>query len=121
MIAARQSLFDQAGASPIGNAAQWLSGTLLGSVAVTLCILAIALVGLLMLGGRLPIKHGLRTIIGCFVIFGAPVIAGALTLTGKEIAGPSSLPILAAEREDLRDDLPQSNYDPYAGASLRRD
>lgn len=64
------------GGSPsILAALAWLQGTLLGSIAIGLCVIAVAWVGFLMLQGRLPVREGARVIVGCFILLGAPVIA----------------------------------------------
>lgn len=107
----------------IAGAIDWINGVLLGSVAIALCVLAVALVGLLMLGGRLPVRHGMRVVLGCFVLLGAPAIAAGIAGAWQEIpASPPLAPATAIEPiEEPRADLPPADYDPYAGASLRRD
>ncbi len=75
MSSQRMIVLEQSGSNALGNAANWITGTLLGSAAITLCVLAIAFVGLMMLTGRLPVREGLRVVLGCFVLLGAPVIA----------------------------------------------
>lgn len=80
----RQSLFDPPSASVIDTASGWIESTLLGTAAQILCVLAVAIVGLTMLTGRLPVRRGLQVILGCFVLFGAPVIAGALVSSVRE-------------------------------------
>ena len=107
--------------NPIADSVGWLTGTLLGDLATTLCVLAVAFVGLSMLGGRMPIREGGRVILGCFVLLGAPVIAASFIQpwserhTMVEVALPPQIEMLS-EREEL----PPAQYDPYAGASLRR-
>lgn len=74
-----------------------------------------------MLTGRFPIRRGLHIVLGCFILLGAPMIAGAflsLTEGANQTAPPMQAPPVA---ETPRDDLPPADYDPYAGASLRRD
>jgi len=106
---------------PIPNAIDWIAGTLIGSLALTLCVLAVAYVGLLMLTGRLAVRAGLRVVIGCFVLLGAPLIASALVGFGQVQSNmPQPVPTTLAS-EDSRPELPPSDYDPYAGASLRSD
>lgn len=115
------SMFDRTAGSPLVDAVNWLSGALLGSVATILCVLAIALVGLMMLSGRLPVRRGFYVVIGCFLLLGAPLVA--VTFTGLWQQSPPASPpiVVAAEPVEPRADLPPANYDPYAGASLRRD
>lgn len=113
-------MFERTADSPLSEAVGWLTGTLLGSVATILCVLAIAFVGLMMLSGRFPVRRGIQVVIGCFLLLGAPLVA--MTFTGvwrSSAAAPP--PVVATEPEVPREDLPPANYDPYAGASLRRD
>ncbi len=112
--------FPGPGGSVLENAIGWINGLLLGSLAVGLCVLAVALVGLMMFEGRLPVRHGARVILGCFILLGAPVIASGFAGFWQE-ESVSPLPAPAPdERLSPREPLPPSEYDPYAGASLRR-
>lgn len=74
----RRSLFEPSGRNALGDSAGWIADTMLGSVATGLCVLAVAFVGVMMLTGRLDWRQGIRVILGCFIIFGAPVIAAGL-------------------------------------------
>ena len=62
------SLLEPSGTSPITQMIDWFTGTLLGSLAVSLCVIAIAIVGLTMLTGRLSVRDGARVVIGCFIL-----------------------------------------------------
>ncbi|MBD3730834.1 MAG: TrbC/VirB2 family protein [Sphingomonadales bacterium] len=106
------------GAPALAEAVDWITETLLGSVATSLCVIAVATIGFMMVTGRMPVRQGLRIVLGCFVLLGAPVIAAALTGAGSEVSAPPPDP--PPTPEDLRGDLPPADYDPYAGASLRR-
>lgn len=112
-------VYGQGGALPA--AVDWLMGTLLGTVAVTLCVLAVAFVGLAMLGGRMPVRQGARVVVGCFLVLGAPIVAAAFGGAWQAVAAPPPLPPVVQSPTDPRSELPPANYDPYAGASLRRD
>jgi type IV secretion system protein VirB2 len=82
----------------------------------------VALIGALMLTGRLPLRDGTRVVVGCFVLLGAPVIAGGFVEGGSGLAeAPAPMSLDAAPIESPRPDLPPANFDPYAGASLRED
>jgi type IV secretory pathway VirB2 component (pilin) len=112
------TLTDPLGSSPLVAAVQWLEGTLLGTIAVTVAIIAVASVGLMMLTGRINLRHGAIVIFGCFILFGAPVIVAGLqsAITGSPetsvaVADPSPPVVIPPS-------TPSS--DPYAGASLRR-
>jgi type IV secretion system protein VirB2 len=77
---------DPQGSGVIVNAMRWMQGTLLGTVATVVAVIAIASVGLLMLTGRINWRHGGVVILGCFILFGAAsIVAGiqsAATLSG---------------------------------------
>jgi len=68
---------DPAGSGVLVNAVNWLQGTLLGTVATTLAVIAVAAVGFMMLTGRVNWRHGAVVILGCFIVFGAAsIVAG---------------------------------------------
>ncbi|TMM46660.1 TrbC/VirB2 family protein [Qipengyuania marisflavi] len=106
---------------PLEGAAGWLTGTMLGSLAIGLCVIAVATVGLLMLEGRLPLRRGARVILGCFILLGAPIIAASFTGAFRSEPLPPGPAYSALPAADPRGNLPAADYDPYAGASLRRD
>jgi type IV secretion system protein VirB2 len=66
------------GAGPITNALLWMQSILLGPVATSIAVMAIAAVGFMMLTGRLNWRFGATVIIGVFIIFGAPVIVAGI-------------------------------------------
>lgn len=66
-----------AGSGPINAAMGWLQGTLMGNVATAVAVIAIAMVGFMMLTGRMNWRFGATVIIGCFILFGsASIVAG---------------------------------------------
>ena len=68
---------DPQGSGVLVNAMRWMQGTLLGSVATAAAVIAIAVVGFLMLSGRINWRHGAIVILGCFILFGAAgIVAG---------------------------------------------
>jgi type IV secretion system protein VirB2 len=70
-------MVDPQGSGVLVSAVNWLQGTLLGTVATTLAVIAVAAVGLMMLTGRINWRHGAVVIVGCFVVFGAAsIVAG---------------------------------------------
>jgi|TARA_R100000049_G_C1928596_1_gene72721 type IV secretion system protein VirB2 len=69
---------DPQGAGPIVNALAWLQGTLLGSVATAVAVMAVAAVGFMMLTGRMNWRFGATVIIGVFILFGAATIVGGI-------------------------------------------
>ena len=69
--------YDPAGSGAVVNAVRWLQGTLLGTVATVVAVIAVASVGFLMLTGRMNWRYGATVIIGCFILFGAAsIVAG---------------------------------------------
>lgn len=115
------SLSDPYDPGVIGAAVQWLQGTILGSFATAVAIIAVASIGLLMLSGRVDWRRAASALIGCFILFGAPGIASAL----QGLAGPGGdfapravtpAPMLAPLPPKLSPK--PSGYDPYAGASV---
>jgi type IV secretion system protein VirB2 len=111
------SLSDAPGSSALVAAVSWLQGTLLGTIAATVAIIAVSWVGLLMLMGRLEIRRGITVVAGCFVLFGAPAIVGGIrgAVGGEGVASAYVPPAVAPPPA-----VPpiQRNADPYAGASV---
>ncbi len=66
------------GSGPIVAALMWLQGTLLGNVATAVAVIAVAMVGFMMLTGRMNWRFGATVIIGCFILFGAATIVGGI-------------------------------------------
>lgn len=69
---------DPQGSGPIVNALMWLQGTLLGNVATAVAVIAVAMVGFMMLTGRMNWRFGATVIIGCFILFGAGAIVSGI-------------------------------------------
>ncbi|MFL6844346.1 MAG: TrbC/VirB2 family protein [Allosphingosinicella sp.] len=72
---------DPAGSGVIVAAMRWLQGTLLGTVATVVAVIAVASVGFLMLTGRINWRYGATVIIGCFILFGAASIVAGIQST----------------------------------------
>lgn len=114
------SLADPEGASPLVAAVQWLEAVALGTIATSIALIAVASIGFLMLSGRLPIRRGATVIAGCFILFGAPIIAASILSLARtntqasstfEPAQPSKIPPVPTAKSG-------SGYDPYAGAAV---
>jgi type IV secretion system protein VirB2 len=74
---------DPAGSGVIVSAVRWLQGTLLGTVATVVAVIAVASVGFLMLTGRINWRYGATVILGCFILFGAAsIVAGIQSTSG---------------------------------------
>lgn len=78
---------DPAGSSPLLAAVTWIGQVLTGHVATAAAVIAIAFVGFRLLSGDLSIRDGARVVVGCFILFGAPLIAKSFVaaIQGNEI------------------------------------
>lgn len=117
-------LTDPTGSRPLVAAVDWLQGTLLGTIATSVAIIAIAAVGLSMLAGRIPLRRGAHVILGCFILFGASSIVAGIQALGS-LGGASDstpAPTMRAETFPLAVPPPKAApavpYDPFAGASV---
>lgn len=117
------SLFDPPAASVLLADAAWIEGTLTGSLATIIAVIAVAAVGVAMFEGRVDLRRGIAVIAGCFVLFGAPVIsAGLLSLVARDDVVTMKLaPPLWAVPAPIPPRLPEkAGFDPYAGAAVPR-
>jgi type IV secretory pathway VirB2 component (pilin) len=74
---------DPEGSGVIIGAVDWLQGTLLGTVATVVAVIAVAAVGFMMLTGRINWRHGAVVVLGCFILFGAAsIVAGIRAAAG---------------------------------------
>lgn len=108
----------QAGSLP--TAVEWVEQLLIGSLGTSIAVLAIAMLGCAMLLGRVRIGDGLRTIFGCFLLFGAPIVGQSLLGMTQRIGSGTITPVTSAE--DLPTARPKSPvpvgtnpFDPYQG------
>lgn len=117
-ITTQTSLFEPSTTSPMASSVSWINSVLFGEIALVFCVLAVAFLGALMLTGRLPLRGGLRVLLGCFVLLCAPVVvSGFMAGSNYGIVHPEA-PLVAEPREaDQARDLQRSDYDPYAGVS----
>lgn len=74
---------DPAGSGAIVSATRWLEGTMLGTVATVLAVIAVAVVGFMMLTGRINWRYGVTVILGCFILFGATSIVAGIQTTAQ--------------------------------------
>jgi len=81
--AAQDSYSDPAGSGVLVAAVRWLEGTLLGTIATVVAVIAVATVGLLMLTGRINWRYGATVILGCFILFGAASIVAGIQSTAS--------------------------------------
>jgi type IV secretory pathway VirB2 component (pilin) len=124
-----QTLLDPPGSHPLAAAIGWLQGTLLGTVATTLAVIAVAAVGMMMLTGRINLRRGASVVFGCFILFGASSIAGGIqSAVAAADFGSAPLPALyqppveapppAAVESPPTPAKPPAQNDPFAGASI---
>jgi type IV secretion system protein VirB2 len=78
---------DPQGSGVIINAARWVQGTLLGTMATVVAVIAVAVVGFLMLTGRMNWRYGAVVIFGCFILFGAASIVAGIQSTASLSSG----------------------------------
>lgn len=81
VAAAQDSLADPQGSGVIVSAVRWLQGTLLGTIATVVAVIAVATVGLMMLTGRINWRYGATVILGVFILFGAASIVAGIQAT----------------------------------------
>ena len=77
-VLAQAVTLDPQGSWAISGALAWIQGTLLGSVATAVAVIAVASVGLLMLTGRMNWRFGATVVLGLFILFGAGAIVGGI-------------------------------------------
>ncbi|MES2986276.1 MAG: TrbC/VirB2 family protein [Pseudomonadota bacterium] len=82
-MAQARALADPAGSGAIVAAVRWLQGTLLGTIATVVAVIAVASVGFLMLTGRINWRYGATVILGCFILFGAASIVAGIQSTAS--------------------------------------
>ena len=111
------SLADPPGSSVIVAAVSWLQGTLLGTLATTVAIIAVATMGLMMLAGRVNLRYGASVIVGSFVLFGATTIVAGIqsSVGGAELA---AVPYAPPPAPPPAPPSVPANPDPYAGAAV---
>jgi type IV secretory pathway VirB2 component (pilin) len=114
---------DTGGGDALPMAAHWLQALLLGTIASIIAIVAIAVVGLMMLNGRIDIRRGITVVLGCFLLFGAPVIAAGLLGAISENAAQPTPYTAEPGSTNPSPRMPGPSrtpapYDPYAGASM---
>lgn len=100
----------------------WLQDVLLGTVATSVAVIAVAAIGFGMLTGRINIRHGATVVLGCFILFGASTIVAGLRYAASGAGGSDTpLPMVATPPPPAprpRPSMTPVPYDPYAGASV---
>jgi type IV secretory pathway VirB2 component (pilin) len=116
---------DSSGVGALDAAVNWIRGSLTGSLASTIAVIAVSSVGLLLLSGRLEMRRAVQVIFGCFILFGASSIASGLmgVMSGQvAIAEPpvAPPPPMLVPRSPPPTAQAPANYGPYAGAAVPR-
>jgi type IV secretory pathway VirB2 component (pilin) len=117
------SLADSPGGSSVLVAAiSWLQDMLLGTVATSIAVIAIAAIGFGMLTGRVNIRYGATVVLGCFILFGASTIVNGLRYAASGVGGYDPPPVIVAAPPPPPPRVQPTGvpapYDPYAGASV---
>ena len=113
------SLFEPASKSSVFVSNGQMIGTILPELVIPIGTLAVALLGITMLSGRLRVLRSFRVALGCFVLFGAPAIASTFfSLLQVRESQPVTLSANSSPLATPREALPPASQDPYAGASL---
>ncbi|HWU74476.1 MAG TPA: TrbC/VirB2 family protein [Sphingomonas sp.] len=112
-----------AGSSVFVAAISWLQDLLLGTVATSIAVIAIAAIGFGMLSGRVNIRHGATVVLGCFILFGASTIVNGLRYAAGGVGGDTAPPVVVVAPPPPPPPHVQPSgvpapYDPYAGASV---
>lgn len=100
-------------------AVTWFQAVLLGAPATAIAIVAVAALGIAIMAGRIDLRRGATTTIGCFILFGAPAIAAGImeSLSAETVA----IPVAQTKSVTLPSSPYVSNnpaFDPYAGAAM---
>lgn len=112
-----------AGSSVLVAAISWLQDVLLGTVATSIAVIAVAAIGFGMLTGRVNIRHGATVVLGCFILFGASTIVSGLRYAASGAGGYAPPPVVVVAPPPPPPPRAQPTgvpapYDPYAGASV---
>ena len=114
------SLLEPPGQSVLARTMLWVEDLAFGSIATAVAILTVAMVGVMLLTGRLDLRRGTTVILGCFILFGARSISLAfqadpvdpsVAMPATMIAGPVPSTVAVSPQAFTR------TYDPYAGAA----
>lgn len=100
----------------LSAAVYWIANLLTGTLATSIAVITIAMLGFAMMSGRLAVRAGLRSVLGCFVLFGASPLAEALAQMVRSSDGPISAQPASVSAPPSP--LPPPEFDPYAGASV---
>jgi type IV secretory pathway VirB2 component (pilin) len=105
--------------SSLLNAVNWISDLLFGPLATSIAVIAIGWLGFLMLQGRMDPRKALSVVVGCFLIFGARLIAdGVLSPSSYAIERPIADKSAPVSQPIVHPSANKANaFDPYSGAT----
>lgn len=111
---------DPAGQSStsLTGAEMWLERLLNGSLGTSIAVLAVAWLGFGMLTGTISLRRSGIVVLGCAILFSAPLLARSLL--GLTRPGPSGIGVPVAA-QPVPPPVPKATapkYDPYAGAAV---
>ncbi len=99
----------------------WVTQLLTGTLGLSIATLAMASVGFLLLRGHLALHRGVQVVLGCFILFGAPMIAhGLMAATGNAHTTPQAVSPQVSTPPAVAVPATPPQFDPYAGASVPR-
>ena len=98
----------------------WIEGTLLGSAATSIAVLAVVILGFGILWGRFNVRAARRVALGAFILFDAHLIAYQLSnsLRSNEVIAPILAQPLTTVPAARRMPKNAPVNDPYAGAAV---
>jgi len=99
-----------------GSAIAWLADAATGRLATLVAIIAVAAIGLRLMLGHFDPRRAGAAVLGCFLIFGAPILAAGIR---DYLAGADQAPYRTEPHSpsDVVQAQPRPAYDPYAGAA----
>lgn len=109
-----QGIDQGSSSSAIVGAAAWLQELLLGSAGLAIATISVALLGFAILQGRLSPRDGARVVLGCFLLFGAPLVAHGL----RGVMGAEASVSSGVAAPNLNPSHPTPSQDPYANAII---
>lgn len=105
------------------TAVHWVEAALTGSIATAVATVAVASLGYLAFMGRMDFRRAAQVVLGCFILFGASLIAAGLQGIASQFSDGTSAPE-PSEIATSPVKLPEQNrpairpaHDPYAGAT----
>lgn len=115
--------FSPPGHNSIAAAVGWIDGLVRGELATIIAVIAVAFIGFSMMSGRISARKAGTTVLGCFILFGAPLIARGLmaaALWGESPppSVPDGFPPLVVPPPQGRADV--NPFDPYSSTAPAR-